>query len=321
MTLYIKDLKLGYKFSTHPQREVPQILSTPAAFIRMKDDAVTQICERGNSLGKGKKGKSRDVFRVILVDSGRKTHEKTVVMKGKKNALAKGPLEEEDEPSEKGAGEHLSVLLSRYTCPTHSRLCYAVSDTDHKALSHGDLGIWSTMITAGHATLDNPPGSLQIEQRPSVRALTKQPTTGSGLAPSTSTSELLLMEFIKNNSSSRLYSRSQSRSQSQSSSPRKRPKLSSVPIFFNNPAVYPKLDAWLESLDHGPRNIDNHNFGQFLGKLTDSGVTRVHHLVPEAQIFTDRNELMEACPGMNWATATLLLQFARDDVANVASTG
>ncbi|KAF9781636.1 hypothetical protein BJ322DRAFT_1023025 [Thelephora terrestris] len=181
MTLHIKDLKLGYKFSTHPQREVPRILSTPAAFIRMKDDAVTQICERGNSLGKGKKGKCRDVFWVILVESGRKTREKTVFTKGKKNALAKGPLEEEDEPSEKGAGEHLS--------------------------------------TAGHATLDNPPGSLQIEQQPSVRASTKQPTTGSGLTPSTSTSELLLMEFIKNNSSSRLYSRSQSRSQSQSSSP------------------------------------------------------------------------------------------------------
>ena len=81
--------------------------------------------------------------------------------------------------------------------------------------------------------------------------------------------------------------------------------------------MYPKLDDWLESLDHSPRNIDKHDFSQFLGPLTDSGVTRVHHLVSEAQIFADRKELMDACPGMNRVTATLLLQFAREDVANI----
>ena len=51
----------------------------------------------------------------------------------------------------------------------------------------------------------------------------------------------------------------------------------------------------------------------------DSGVTRIHHLIPEAQIFTDRKELMEACPGMNRVIATLLLQFACEDIAQVVS--
>jgi len=83
MTLRVKDLKLGYKFSTQPQREAPRILSTPAAFIKMKDGAVTQICEREKSAGKGKKGKHKDGFRVILIDSGKKAHEKAAPTKGK----------------------------------------------------------------------------------------------------------------------------------------------------------------------------------------------------------------------------------------------
>lgn len=167
MALRIKDLKLGYKFSTHPQREAPRVLGTPMAFIKMKDGAVAQICEQEKSTGKGKKVKSKEGFRVILIDSGKKTREKAAPTKGKvhvytlslfhltnfvepfkkANTTTKGPLlEEEEEPSEKGSGEFQSVLLSQYACAAHSRLCYPVSDTDHKALSHGDLGIWSTMI-------------------------------------------------------------------------------------------------------------------------------------------------------------------------------
>ena len=121
------------------------------------------------------------------------------------------------------------------------------------------------------------------------------------------------MEFIKNHPSRHSYSNT--------SSPRELTKPSPIPIIFNNPAVYPKLDAWLESLNHSPRNIDNHNFSQFLGNLTDCGVTRVHHLVPDAQIFADRKELMDACPTMNRATATLLLKFACEDVAKIVSVG
>ena len=58
----------------------------------------------------------------------------------------KRPPEEEEELLEKGSGEHQSVLIARCSCATHPRLCYRLSDTNHKALLHSDLGIWSTMI-------------------------------------------------------------------------------------------------------------------------------------------------------------------------------
>ena len=81
MTLQIKDLKLGYKFSTHPQCEVPRVLNTPTTFIKMKDTAVFQICEQEKLIKKGKKLK--EGFRVILIDSGKKAHEKAPPTKGK----------------------------------------------------------------------------------------------------------------------------------------------------------------------------------------------------------------------------------------------
>ena len=83
MTLRIEDLKLGYIFSTHPQCEVPRILSTPAAFIKMKDSAVAHIHEQEKLVGTGEKRKPKEDFRVILVDSGKKTREKATPMKGK----------------------------------------------------------------------------------------------------------------------------------------------------------------------------------------------------------------------------------------------
>ena len=81
MTLQVKELKLGYKFSTHPQHETPQILTTPAAFIKMKEDAAAQIQEQENTTGKGKKRKLKDNFQVVLVDSGKKDCEKAIVGK------------------------------------------------------------------------------------------------------------------------------------------------------------------------------------------------------------------------------------------------
>ena len=83
MELCVKDLKLGYKFSTHPQRELPWVLSTPAAFIKMKDSAVACIHEREKLAGKGKTKKPKEGFRVILIDSGKKAYEKATPMKGK----------------------------------------------------------------------------------------------------------------------------------------------------------------------------------------------------------------------------------------------
>lgn len=83
MTLHIEDLKLGYKFSAHPQCEIPQILSTPATFIKMKDSAVAHIHEQEKSVRMGKKQKPKEDFQVILVDSGKRTHEKAAPTKGK----------------------------------------------------------------------------------------------------------------------------------------------------------------------------------------------------------------------------------------------
>ena len=87
MALRIKDLKLGYKFSTHPQRETPRILSTPTAFIKMKDAASAQIREQETSTKKGKR-RSKEGFRVILIDSGKKTREKVTAVKGKVSSLS-----------------------------------------------------------------------------------------------------------------------------------------------------------------------------------------------------------------------------------------
>jgi hypothetical protein len=92
MALRIKDLKLGYKFSTHPQREVPRVLSTPMAFIKMKEGAVAQICEQEKSTRKGKKGKSKECFRVILIDSGKKAREKAAPTKGKVHIYMLSPF-------------------------------------------------------------------------------------------------------------------------------------------------------------------------------------------------------------------------------------
>ena len=92
MTLQIKELKLGYKFSTHPQCETPRILTIPAAFLKMKEDAAAQIHEQENTTGKGKKQKLKDNFRVILVDSGKKNCEKAIVVKGKVCVCTQCPL-------------------------------------------------------------------------------------------------------------------------------------------------------------------------------------------------------------------------------------
>ena len=82
MELHIKDLKLGYKFSTHTQREAPQVLNTLTAFIKMKEAATAHIHEQETLKGRAKKGKS-EAFWVILIDSGKKTHEKAAPVKGK----------------------------------------------------------------------------------------------------------------------------------------------------------------------------------------------------------------------------------------------
>ena len=89
MTLQIKDLKLGYKFSTHPQREVPRVLNTPTTFIKMKDTAVSQIHEQEKLIKKGKKLK--EGFRVILIDSGKKARERAPPTKGKVSVSTLSP--------------------------------------------------------------------------------------------------------------------------------------------------------------------------------------------------------------------------------------
>lgn len=96
MALRIKDLKLSYKFSTHPQRETPRILSTPTAFLKMKDAASAQIHEQEMSTKKGKKGRSKGAFRVILIDSGKKTREKAASVKGKVFADVLSPFDVTD---------------------------------------------------------------------------------------------------------------------------------------------------------------------------------------------------------------------------------
>ena len=83
MELHVKDLKLGYKFSTHLQHEPPWVLNTPAAFIKMKDSAVACIHEQEKLAGKGKTKKPKEGFWVILIDSGKKTCEKAAPTKGK----------------------------------------------------------------------------------------------------------------------------------------------------------------------------------------------------------------------------------------------
>ena len=64
----------------------------------------------------------------------------------KKVSTKEPPLDEEEEPPKKGSGQYQSILLSQYACTAHSCLCYPMSDTNHKAISHTDIGVWSTLI-------------------------------------------------------------------------------------------------------------------------------------------------------------------------------
>jgi len=63
MGICAKSLKLAYHFSTSPQKELPQMLSTPLHLARLSNNACKILDKR--AMGKSK---SKKEFRVILVD-------------------------------------------------------------------------------------------------------------------------------------------------------------------------------------------------------------------------------------------------------------
>lgn len=63
MGIRAKSLNLAYRFSTSPQRELPQMLGTPLHLARLFNHARKILDER--AMGKSKSTKE---FRVILVD-------------------------------------------------------------------------------------------------------------------------------------------------------------------------------------------------------------------------------------------------------------
>jgi hypothetical protein len=63
MGIRAKSLNLAYRFSTSPQKELPQMLSTPLHLARLFNNACKILDER--AMGKSK---SKKEFTVILVD-------------------------------------------------------------------------------------------------------------------------------------------------------------------------------------------------------------------------------------------------------------
>jgi hypothetical protein len=63
MGIHMKSLKLAYRFSTSPQKELPQMLSTPLHLAHLFNNARKILDERATG-----KSKLKKEFRVILVD-------------------------------------------------------------------------------------------------------------------------------------------------------------------------------------------------------------------------------------------------------------
>jgi hypothetical protein len=63
MGIRAKSLNLAYRFSTSPQKELPQMLSTPLHLACLFNNARAILDERATG-----KSKSKKEFRVILVD-------------------------------------------------------------------------------------------------------------------------------------------------------------------------------------------------------------------------------------------------------------
>jgi hypothetical protein len=82
MGIRAKSLNLAYRFSTSPQKELPQMLGTPLHLARLFNNARKILDERATG-----KSKSKKEFRVILVDrntgkKGGKTTERKKVSFG-----------------------------------------------------------------------------------------------------------------------------------------------------------------------------------------------------------------------------------------------
>ena len=81
---------------------------------------------------------------------------------------------------------------------------------------------------------------------------------------------------------------------------------------LDDPTLFPRVIAWLQELDSGPRGADGHNFAQYGELLEQKMFKRVFQL----ESLTD-DKLMTVCDTMAPGTATLILQYACKDCGKI----
>lgn len=78
--------------------------------------------------------------------------------------------------------------------------------------------------------------------------------------------------------------------------------------------LYPLMRDWLVSIDNSPHGKDGQNFQQHVSALTCEGFRRIQQLVDETVTI---DVLLACCQGLTRGDGTLLLGYAKKDVAAI----
>ncbi|KAJ7811183.1 hypothetical protein B0H13DRAFT_1926877 [Mycena leptocephala] len=325
MDIRLRDLKIGYRFSTWKAKTLPRKLESGTHLQKLFENARKELDARKGS-------KSKTEFQVQIDNLAEKN------IKGDKKPEKKGKAAttvglaillslpsltstyqrttKRDDFSDSDVaddGPQAEIWCRLSLCEKHSSFCLVTKDGEHIALSTAKLSLWSLLLSQGaHKSNTVAPEvlNLKMDGSKAVPAARRSHTVPEP-APYYPYYPPLPGAHLAGPYPPYYVPPPPAHAPTSAPPLAKQVPQASLRHDGDVPTLYPKIDDWLLELDTGERGEDGHNFSAFGARLRGEGYMRVFQLADEGDKGVDT--LQRICPDMKLGTAKVLMKYARID--------